>query len=104
MATLDLRHVGKLFIYVLENKAWNFELTAQAGAPILTGATATMTITKDFYIQTLSIGSGLTITAVNKIAVAPAPLVLGIYNYSLEIIPVTGDVIRIIDQIQCSNV
>lgn len=104
MATLDLRHVGKLFIYILENKAWNFELTAQAGAPVLTGATATMTITKDFYIQTLIIGSGLTITAVNKIAVAPAPLVLGIYNYSLEIIPVTGDVIRIIDQIQCSNV
>ena len=103
MATLDLRRVGKLFIYVLENKSWNFELAAQAGAPVLTGAAATMIITKGFYIQTLGIGTGLTITAANKIAVSPAPLEQGIYNYTIEIIAATGEIIRIIDQIQCTN-
>ena len=48
MATLDLRNVGKLLIRCLQNIAWSFELTAQAGAPVLTGATATMKITKSY--------------------------------------------------------
>jgi len=103
MATLDLRNVGKLSIFVLENKAWNFVLTTQAGAPVLTGAAATMVITKGFYNQTLNIGSGLTINAANQIAFTPAPLAAGIYNYTLEIIAVTGEIIRVIDQIQCTN-
>ena len=103
MATLDLRNVGKLFIQVLENKPWPFEMTGGPTCPILIGATATMIISKTGVVQTLTVGAGLTITGVNKIAVNAAPLQEGVYSYSFEIIPVSGEVIRIIHQIQVTN-
>lgn len=103
MATLDLRHAGKLLIQVLAGKPWNFEMTANINVPSLTGASATMIITRNGVIQSLAIGTGLTITAANKIAIAPAPLALGNYDYSLEITPLTGEVIRIIDKIHSTN-
>lgn len=103
MATLDLRHVGKMLIRVLENKVSNFEIVGQIGTPVLTGAAATFKIIKVAVTTTLTIGSGLTITASNKIAVTLPALQQGIYDYNMEIIPLTGEVIRIIDQIHCTN-
>lgn len=105
MATLDLRNVGQLSIKVLTGKAWNFELTGLSGTPVLTGAAASMVITKrGTVVQTLGIGSGLTITATNKIAIAPASLSENTrHNYTLEITPVSGQVIRIIDVIDVTN-
>ena len=103
METLDLRHVGKLFIKTLSNKPWPFEMTGGISCPILTGATATMIISQSGTIQTLTVGAGLTITTVNKIAVNAAPLQEGMYSYSFEIVPISGEVIRIIHQIQVTN-
>lgn len=103
MPTLDLRHTGKLFIQVLATKTWNFELTAPAEAASLIGASATMVIKNTSIVQSLTIGAGLTITASNKLAVVPAPLALGIYDYVLEIVPLTGDSIRFIDKIDATN-
>ena len=103
MTTLDLRHVGKLFIQVLSNKPWPFEMVGGITCPNLTGATATMIISQSATIQTLTVGAGLTITGVNKIAVNATALPEGVYSYSFEIIPITGDVIRIIHQIHATN-
>ena len=103
MTTLDLRNVGVLFIKALANKLWPFELTGGVTCPNLTGATATFTISQSAIIQTLTVGAGLTITGVNKIAVNAAPLQEGVYSYSFEIRPVSGAVIRIIHQIHVTN-
>ena len=102
MVTLDLRHTGQLYILVLANKPFFFEMTAQTGAPVLTGAAATMIITGQVN-RTLTIGAGLTITAANKIAISTTGLPVGIYNYTLEITPLSGEVIRIIYKINASN-
>lgn len=102
MNILDLRNLGQLSILILLGKPWSFELTGLAGTPVLTGSTAsTMVIRKrGTVVQTLTIGNGLTITAANKIAIAPAPLTEKVtHNYTLEIIPLTGEIIRIIDTI-----
>ena len=100
MVTLDLRNIGELFIKTLTNKPWPFEMTGGASCPSLIGATATFIISQLTTIQTLTVGAGLTITAANKIAVNAAPLIEGVYNYSFEITPVSGAVIRIANQIQ----
>ena len=103
MTTLDLRHVGKLFIQALANKPWPFEMTGGPTCPSLIGAAATMIISQSSIIQTLTVGAGLTITGTNKIAVNAAPLQEGVYSYSFEITPLTGSVIRIIHQIHVTN-
>ena len=103
MTTLDLRNVGKLFIQVLANKPFPFEMVGGVTCPVLTGATATLIISQSATIQTLTVGAGLTITGVNKIAVNAAALAEGVYSYSFEIIPVSGAAIRIIHQIQATN-
>ena len=102
MSTLDLRNAGKLLILVLAGKPWNFELTTQAGAPSLTGASATMVITGSV-TRTMAIGTGLTITATNKIAVVPLALPYGLYDYTMDITPLTGEIIRIIGKINATN-
>ena len=101
MSTLDLRHAGKLLILILAGKPWNFEMTAQIGAPSLTGAAATMTITGSV-IRTMAIGTGLTITAANKIAVVPLALPYGLYDYTFDITPLTGEVITISGKINAT--
>ena len=100
MVTLDLRNIGELFIKTLVNKPWPFELTGGVTCPVLTGATASFIISQAATIQTLAVGAGLTITAANRIAVNAAPLAEGVYNYTFEITPVIGAVIRIANQIQ----
>jgi len=98
MATLDLRRVSTLNIQVLFNEAWNFTLTL-TGASTLIGATATMTISRYLNstpVQSLSVGGGLTITALDKIAINPANLLtVGDYVYDLEITTLSGEVYRI---------
>ena len=103
MVTLDLRNEGNIFIKCLENKVRSFELTAKQGAPVITGATITMKITKGVLVQSLSVGSGITITAANKFAITIQALSQGLYNYILEIMPVSGEQINIIGDIHCTN-
>lgn len=104
MALLDLRHVGDLFIWVLTNRPFQFELIGDINCPVLTGCSAVLTIKQgDIVKQNLIIGAGLTVTAANKIAVYAAALPKGVYDYSWEITPVTGEVILVFDQIQVTN-
>ena len=100
MVVLDLRNIGVLFIRTLATKPWPFEMTGGANCPSLIGASATMIISSTTVIQTLTVGSGLTITAANKIAVNGSPLAAGIYSYNFEITPLSGAIIRIQNQIQ----
>lgn len=103
MASLDLRHVARVTILILAEKSWNFEIEGPIGSPSFIGATVTMTITRGSMIQILSVGSGITIISAGKIAIVALPLPEGNYTYIFEIIPVTGEVIRLIDEIQASN-
>ena len=102
MPQLDLRNVTKLTIYCLENKLWSFSINAAAGAPSFAGATALMTIKNTAINRTLTVGSGITVTS-NKITVSTTGLVIGTYNYNLEVTAVTGEIIRVIDKIIVTN-
>lgn len=101
MEILDLRNVAKLFIKTLENKAASFAFTGKPGAPSMTGATASLIISKDTVIATLTLGAGLSIIATDKMAVSLPALQAGMYNYIFEIFHADGKVTRIIDQIHC---
>ena len=102
MSVLDLRNTGYLYIRILANTAWNFELTAEPGAPTFIGAAATMVITGST-TTTIGIGTGLTITAFNKLLITPPQLAQGNYSYILTITPLNGDIIRISDKIVATN-
>lgn len=100
MASIDLTHEMQLSIKMLANKPDGFEAQFDAGGPVLTGASATLIITKDTFSQTLTIGNGITITGADKFALSLPGLPRGIYDYNFEMIPVSGEIFRINDEIE----
>lgn len=104
MATLDLRNDKKMFVQARENKTRSFTITGNIGSPVLTGAAATLRIElKEVLVAALAIGSGLIITAANKMVVSLPGLPAGLYDYILEIIPVTGELIVLSGLIESTN-
>lgn len=100
---VDLRDAAIVNFLVDPGYSWNTTLTLELNgiAINITGATATMKIKKNFsdtaFVQSLSIGSGLSITGVgsNILSISPAPLVAGEFYHEIIITKTNGDVFRI---------